>query len=81
MSEDIAKEEEEERERKAEESPSLSVMDLPVELLSRILAHLTSAKDIVNVHLVNSKFNECASWDGVTGISFEQGFTSVIIAL
>ncbi len=54
-----------------DESLRLSPRDLPVELLSRILAHLMDAKDIVNAHLVNSKFYECASWDGVTGICFK----------
>ncbi len=70
MKEDTIKEKNEGWKRKAEESLGLSPRDLPVELLSRILAHLTDAKDIVNVHLVNSKFHKCASWDGVTGISF-----------
>ncbi len=55
---------------KAEESLTLAPLDLPVELLSMVLAHLTDAKDIVNVQLVNSKFYECASWDGVSGIRF-----------
>ncbi len=70
MNEDIAKENKKGRKMKAEESHGLSLGELPVELLSRVLAHLTDAKDIVNVHLVNSKFHECASWDGVTGIRF-----------
>ncbi len=68
MNEDIAKEEP--RKRTAEESLSLSVLHLPAELLSMVLAHLMDAKDIVSVHLVNSKFNECASWDGVIGLCF-----------
>ncbi len=68
MNESIANKKEKERKRKA--VPILSVLDLPVELLSKVLGNLTDGKDIVNVHLVNSKFNECASWDGITGICF-----------
>ncbi len=55
---------------KAEESSSLTVGDVPAELLSKVLSHLTDARDIVSVQLVNKKFRKCASWDGVRGISF-----------
>ncbi len=62
--------------RKAEESIGLTVQDLPVELLSKVLSHLTDAKDIVSVQLVNKKFRNCASWDGVRGICFILGSRS-----